>query len=110
MENQIFEFLSNHPLLSSGWLAAGLLLLWNVKKGATAAVSSQQLVNLINREQALVLDIRNSGEFGKSHIAGSKNIQLTKLPKQLNTLENWKTKPIVVVCNVFWQFTAMTPA
>ncbi len=99
MENQLFDFIGNHVLLTSVWFAIGLLLLVSIKKGATAAVSSQQLVNLINRQEALVVDIRNHNEFSKSHIAGSKNIQLSKLAKQVTTLENWKSKPIIVVCN-----------
>jgi rhodanese-related sulfurtransferase len=99
MENQFIEFIGNHILLSTAWFAIGILILISINKGSAAAVSSQQLVNLINREEALVIDVRNSAEFKKNHIAGSKNIQLTKLSEQMSKLENWKNKPIVVVCN-----------
>ncbi len=99
MESQLIEFVGNHILLTSVWFAIGLLLIISINKGATSAVSSQQLVNLINRQEALVVDIRNQNDFNKSHIAGSKNIQLTELTNQLTKLEKWKKKPIVVVCN-----------
>ena len=99
MENQIIEFLGNHLMLTGIWITLGLLLLVSIKKGSASTVSSQQLVNLINREQALVLDIRSHNEFNKGHIADSKNIQMTKLSKQLGALEKWKTEPLVVVCN-----------
>jgi len=99
MENQIFEFVGNHIVLATAWFVIGTLLIISINKGAASSVSSQQLVNFINREEALVIDIRGSADFKNNHIAGSKNIQLTQLSDQMSKLEKWKNKPIVVVCN-----------
>lgn len=99
METQILDFITNHILLTAGWFLSGLLLLVSIKKGAVAAVSSQQLVNMVNRQEALIVDIRSAEEFSKGHITAAKNIQLSKLNNQLSELEKWKNKPIIVVCN-----------
>ncbi len=99
METQILDFITNHILLTAAWFLSGILLLVSIKKGAIASVSSQQMVNLVNRQDALVLDIRSSDEFSRGHITGAKNIQLSKLNNQLTVLEKWKNKPIIVVCN-----------
>jgi len=106
MENQLFEFVGNHLLLTAVWFAIGILLLISINKGAAAAVSSQQLVNMINREEALVIDIRKSAEFKNNHIAGSRSIETTQLDSQMSKLEKWKNKPIVVVCNAGVQASA----
>jgi len=106
MENQIFEFISNHIYLFGGWLIAGILLLLSLKKNALSAITSQQLVNFVNREEALVIDIRAHQDFAKGHITASQNITPSNLAKQTNELEKWKNKPIIVVCNTGVQANA----
>lgn len=99
MENQIFEFISNHLMLFAGWLIAGSLLLINIKKNALNSVSSQQLVNLVNKQQAVVIDIRAHKDFANGHITSAQNILPSELTQKGKDLEKWKNNPIVVVCN-----------
>ncbi len=99
METQIIDFVTHHILLTAGWLISGALLLLSIKKAAVAAVSSQQLVNMVNRQHALILDIRSTDEFSKGHITAAKNIQLSQLNEHVNELEKWKNQPIIIVCN-----------
>ena len=53
----------------------------------------------MNREDAIVVDIRATSEFSKGHIAGALNIAADQLTEGHSKLENHKTKPIIVVCN-----------
>lgn len=55
-------------------------------------------VTLINRRDALVLDVRSASEFAGSHIGNARNIPAPDLDKRIGELAKWKDKPIVVLC------------
>jgi rhodanese-related sulfurtransferase len=52
------------------------MLLWPLLRRASGGpwVSTAQATQLINREDALVLDLREPGEYGAGHILGAKNL------------------------------------
>ena len=53
---------------------------------------------MMNREDALVLDVRESGEWSRGHIAGARHITQAQLDKRLSEIEKFKTKPVIVCC------------
>lgn len=82
-------------------LASGGMLLWPLVRSrlfGIGEVSPTEAVQLINREQALVLDVREDAEYAAGHIADAKHIPLAQLPSRLAELEAWKSKPVVVHC------------
>lgn len=93
-----FQFLINHWVLSGLWLvlAAALLVYLNAKSGGS--VSPHQAVSLVNKEEGLVLDVRERKEFEKGHIVDATNIPLAKLADRAVELEKHKNAPIIVVC------------
>jgi len=62
------------------------------------AVSPSEATQLINREDALVLDVREDGEYQGGHIINSVHIPLAGLNDHLGELEKHKDKPIIVGC------------
>jgi hypothetical protein len=71
------EFIGAHPILSMGFVAVTLALVMNELSRFTQgfkAVSPAQLTQLINRENALVVDVSAQGDFEKGHIVGSKQV------------------------------------
>jgi rhodanese-related sulfurtransferase len=52
----------------------------------------------MNSGDALVLDIRDSGEFNGGRIPKSKNIPLNELDKRIDDLARFKEKPVIVTC------------
>lgn len=99
MIDQLFEFVANHPLLVGAF--ALVLLAWiayEIRNSSAGGVTSSQATQLINREDAVVVDIREAGEFKAGHIAGARNIPQSKLDSRLNELEKLKEKPVIVVC------------
>ena len=95
------EFLKENILLIVLALgSAFMLLLPGFKKnaGGAANLSATEAVNLINRNQALVLDVREATEFSTGHIVEAKNIPLNALSERLNELKKYKDKPILVYC------------
>ncbi|MGM8929977.1 rhodanese-like domain-containing protein [Salinicola halophyticus] len=99
MIDQLFEFVENHPLLVSAFLV--VLLAWlafEAKRGGASGVSTTETTSLINREDGVVIDIRESNEFKAGHIAGAKNIPQSRLKERLPQIEKHKDTPVIVVC------------
>ena len=57
------------------------------------------LTALVNRENALVVDIRAQNDFQQGHISGSKNVQPSQFDPENKQLAPAKSLPVVVVCN-----------
>ena len=62
------------------------------------ALRPAELTALINRENALVIDLSASGDFDKGHIAGSKSVQPSQFDPENKLLANAKSMPVVAVC------------
>jgi len=61
-------------------------------------VSPIDSVNLINHEDAIVLDVRENKEYQGGHILNSIHIPQSALAKRITELEKYKSKPIIVGC------------
>src|SRR3546814_1776799 len=56
------------------------------------------LTALINRDNALVVDLRPMADFEKGHIPGSKNVQMSQFDPENKQLASAKSLPVVLVC------------
>ncbi len=98
---EIMQFVSRHPVLSIAWVGLLLAVLVTTFKGLASKVkviSRGQATQLINKEDALVVDVRQRDDFRKGHIANAINV----LPNEIKAgnvgeLEKHKNKPIIVV-------------
>lgn len=61
-------------------------------------VSPNQLTELINRENALVLDLRGQSDFEKGHILGSRHLLPSQVDPESKLLAKAKEAPVVLVC------------
>lgn len=61
-------------------------------------VSPAQLTDLINRENALVVDLRGQAEFEKGHIIGAKHLLPSQVDPDSKLLAKAKEAPVVLVC------------
>ena len=57
-----------------------------------------ELTALINRENALVVDLSATNDFEKGHIAGSKSVQMSQFDPENKLLAAARALPVVVVC------------
>ncbi|MEW5787312.1 MAG: VTT domain-containing protein [Pseudomonadota bacterium] len=48
--------------------------------------------------ETVVLDVRDAADFAEGHIAGARNIPLPELKNRLAELEDWRDRPLAVVC------------
>lgn len=99
-----FIFLQKNPfnmMLFGGAVATGLMLLWPLVMRPFRAgreVSVVEAVQLINRKDALVIDLRDTGEYEAGHIAGARHVPEKQLAERLKDLEKFKGRPLIVVC------------
>ncbi|UTW47621.1 rhodanese-like domain-containing protein [Bacterioplanoides sp. SCSIO 12839] len=96
--DQLFEFIGNHWWLVGIWGAFLAALLWDNNQRAGQSLSTAQATQLINKEDAVVLDIRDKGEFGQGHLANAINIPYANLANRMTELSVHKEKPIILVC------------
>lgn len=79
---------------------SGGLLLWPMVRGKTAgpSVSPLQATLMINREDAIVLDVREADEFARGHVPNARGIPLGQVASRLGEIEKFKDKPVIVLC------------
>lgn len=98
---QFIEFSSKHWEL---WLAfLAVLVVWMTLEIRNKMVglhlhSPQETIQLINRHEAVVLDVRDNAQFSRGHVTGAINIPLAELDAKLSQLKKYKENPIIIVC------------
>ncbi len=93
---QFIEFVGNNWLLSGTWVALLAAFLLHRSKTSASAVSLQQSVFLINRKDAVVLDVRDRKEYDSGHIVESVNIPVSRLADRVGELKKHQSQTIVV--------------
>ena len=100
--DQLIEFASNNLILSGLWAALVIMLIYSFIAPAisgTKRVDNHQATQLINKEDAIVLDIRAQKDFKAGHIIGSRQLKPEEIREgNFSKLEKDKDKPIIVVC------------
>ena len=97
---QIFEFIGNNYILVSIFVFLLVAFTINEGKQGGAAITPSNLVSLVNREGAVIVDIRDTNDYGTGHIAGAVNFPHTAIDSRLSELEPYKEKPVVLVCKM----------
>lgn len=93
------EFLQQNLMWVALALVSGGMLLWPILTGAgTESLTPAQATLLINRQDAIVLDVREGKEWEAGHIAGARHVVLSQLDNRLPELEKHKQRPIIVCC------------
>jgi rhodanese-related sulfurtransferase len=95
------EFITNNVLLIGLVLGSGIMLVWPMLtrgSGGVANLDPNEAVLLMNRNNAIVLDVRDDAEFAAGHITDAKHIPLAKLAERIKELDKFKDKPVLVHC------------
>lgn len=100
MKHDLATFIVDNIYLVAVALVSGGMLLWPLaRRGAGGAtVNTLEATQLINRQDALVLDVRNEGEFQKGHILNARNIPGSQIETRLADIARYKVKPVIVTC------------
>ena len=76
----------------------GLLVLTFRRPGDRNSLSTTQATQLINRDDALVIDVREPDEYVTGHLPESRNIPAGQLGDRVGELDSVKDKPLILVC------------
>ncbi len=91
-------FITNWPLFLALVIIIAMLARSFFGAGATRSVRPAEVLQLINRQDALVLDVRTDKEYQEGHILNSMHVPLGMLSNRLSQLAAYKQTPVVVVC------------
>ncbi len=94
------EFIQQNIFLVAVALISGIaLLVQSIRRpGDRNSVNATQATQLINREDAQVVDVREPDEYTNGHLPESRNIPLARLEERAGELDKYKDTPVLVVC------------
>lgn len=94
------EFLQQNWYWAALAVASGGWLLFDVARHSAdkSQLSPVEATLLINREDAIVVDVREQAEYAKGHIANSRHIPAGELERRSGELEKFRNQPIILCC------------
>lgn len=95
------DFVSQNIFLITIAVISGFALFLPMLRDAqnqSQQVTPSQAVMLMNRQHALIVDIRETAELTAGRIDGSRHIPAAELSQRLGELEKFKSKPVILVC------------
>jgi rhodanese-related sulfurtransferase len=95
------DFIKNNIFLIAVAFVSGAMLIFPLVRSRASgpSVGTTEATQLINREDALLIDVRDAEEYAKGHILGARNIPLAQLESRIGELEKHKEKPVIVSCD-----------
>ncbi|MGB2218148.1 MAG: rhodanese-like domain-containing protein, partial [Porticoccaceae bacterium] len=95
-----FIFVSEQFVLISLLFGLIFIFAWTERAKGGKSISASQLVQMMNADEAVLVDVRPSGEFQNGHIHGAINIPHTKIAGRISELEKCRSKTIVLTDNM----------
>jgi rhodanese-related sulfurtransferase len=99
---QFLAFLQKNPLhlvLFGTAVITGGMLVWPLVNRLIRPgheISPVEAVQLINRRDAVVVDVRDAAEYASGHITNARHIPEGQLVERMKELEKFKARPIIV--------------
>ena len=81
-------------ILSGGMTVAA----FTIRPSGRNSLSPTQATQLINREDAQIVDVREPDEYVSGHLSESRNIPLGRLEERAGELDKFKNSPLILVC------------
>jgi rhodanese-related sulfurtransferase len=98
---QYQEFVANNPVLFVALavlLATITFLEFKRLTRKYQALGPSDVVRVLNKEDGLVLDVRDDSEVRQGRIKGARHIPLKELKDRMGELQKFRDKPVVVYC------------
>jgi len=98
---EYIDFARNNALIVIGFFAVLGFIIKTEISNATRKykqVGVNEAVMLMNKDDALILDVREDKEVQGGKIKGARHITLGQLPSKLSELEKSKQSPVLIYC------------
>lgn len=98
---QIGAFVLNHWLLFLALVFILALLFVSIAKDRLLGfkeIKPVEAVEMINHQDAVVLDVREPAEYAAGHILNAINVPLASLEDRIGELESYRSRPVIVCC------------
>lgn len=100
---EYIDFFMTHQMLSIAWVVIAGLVVYSFMQSKLAGVktaTTQEAITLINKRNAVVVDIRSSEDYKKGHIVNAKNITVSQInDAKFGGIEAHKELPVILVCD-----------
>jgi rhodanese-related sulfurtransferase len=99
--DQFTEFTSNNMMLVVLLTISLFVLIFSElrrKASGMVAIEPSEAVAMINND-GVVVDLRSAEAFSRGHIVNAKNVPYDELDTQQGKLEQFKSKPVIAVCD-----------
>lgn len=98
---QVLEFISNHPLLSGGFVAVLGLLIWTEihrRLQGLQELSPAEVVSWMNDTSTVLVDVSSAADYNKGHILNARNIALSRIQEPDAEVQKLLKSKLVVLC------------
>jgi len=98
----ILEFVTRNWPIALVFVISGALLLWPLAQGRLAPardIGTLDATRLLNKENALVLDVREPGEVAGGRLPNATHIPLSQLKDRAGELAKHVARPVIVYCD-----------
>jgi rhodanese-related sulfurtransferase len=93
------KFIVDNWMLILIAVSSGAMLAWPLIRGTGGgSLTAQGAVQLINRERAVMIDVRDAAEYAAGHATGARNVPLDQLEQKLPTTVKNKALPVLLMC------------
>ncbi|HEX5127022.1 MAG TPA: rhodanese-like domain-containing protein [Rhodocyclaceae bacterium] len=93
------EFITQNILWITVAVVSGSMLFVPILRGSGRfAVTPSQAVMLINRQDAIIVDVRTEAEFAAGHLPNARHISAADIEKRASELNKFKNRPIIIAC------------
>ena len=95
------EFLGNHFYLTLGFIGVLVALLVTEVQRFTRgykALTPAGLTQLVNRENALLIDVSSLQDFEKGHVPGARHVAISQFDAENKELAKSRDLPVAIYC------------
>lgn len=95
------EFIGNHPYLSFGFIGVLAAMIASEIGQLTRgykALTPAALTQLINRDNALLIDVSSIQDYEKGHVPGARHVAMSQFDPESKDLAKARTLPVAIYC------------
>ena len=95
------SFIVNNWMLELIIVMSGAMLVWPLVQGRFSKlkdVGTLAATQLINRQNAVLLDVRDTKEYAAGHLPNAVHVPLSELGSRSSELAKLKSRPVIAYC------------